>query len=243
MIRTYSILDQPSLVHGFSTRVGGFSRDPYDSQNMGLNSGDDKLTVKKNRTQFFAALEVDPSLVAYPSQVHATRVALVDSSGIYNATDALICNTTGLFVTIQTADCFPVFLFDPIHAGVGIVHSGWHGTAGNITQRTIEAMGNYFGSKSADILAVIGPGVQPAQYQVGLSTASYFSSDYLKADGPDHFFLDLMACIVDQLISAGLANKHIETDNTCTYLAADTFYSYRRDGKKSGRMMGLIGIR
>lgn len=242
MIRRYSILNSPGLVHGFSTRKNGLSAPPYNSLNMGLNTGDSRSTVLKNRARFFSALNIDPQQAAYPSQVHSSTVALADRPGVYPDTDALVCNTPGLFITIQTADCFPVFLFAPQSKAWGIVHSGWRGTAGRIAVNAVQAMHKHFGVLPGELLAVIGPGVQQAQYQVDTLTADHFSARYLLADGPGHFLLNIRDCIRDQLLEAGLQKNHMEIDNTCTYRADDLFYSYRRDGQKSGRMMGVIGI-
>ncbi len=243
MIRRYSILNCPGLVHGFSTRKGGFSKRPYDSLNMGLNCGDNKETVLRNRELFFSTLAIDPKQVAYPAQVHSGHVAIADKPGIYKQTDALICNIPGLFITIQTADCFPVFLFDPVQKTWAIIHSGWRGTNKGISVSTIEMMKKQFDCNPETVIAAIGPGVQTNQYQVDEKTAANFDPAYLIDDGPGHYLLDIQGCIYKQLLDAGLLIKNIERDKSCTFLQKDTFYSYRRDGHNSGRMMGVIGLR
>ena len=243
MIRHYSILNYPGLVHGFSTRKGGFSKIPYDSLNMGLNCGDNRETVLRNRELFFSALAIDPKQVAYPAQVHSGHVAVADKPGLYKQTDALICNIPGLFITIQTADCFPVFLFDPAQGVWAIIHSGWRGTSKGISTASVERMKEQFNCKTETIIAVIGAGIQTNQYQVDEQTAANFDPVYLINDGPGHYLLDIQSCIYNQLLDAGLLNKNIERDTSCTFLQKKTFYSYRRDGRNSGRMMGVIGLR
>jgi copper oxidase (laccase) domain-containing protein len=99
-----------------------------------------------------------------------------------------------------------------------------------------------FGSKYTDILAAIGPGIQQENYQVDVKTASYFEKEFLKPDGKDHYRLDIQGKIISQLIKTGVKNSHIEYDTRCTFENKDLFYSYRRDGQNSGRMMGLISL-
>ena len=74
-------------------------------------------------------------------------------------------------------------------------------------------------------------------------TASHFADKYLIADGPEHFKLDVQKNIVDQLLAAGIKPDNIQVFKICTHCAVDDYYSYRRDGGHSGRMMGIIGMR
>jgi len=232
-----------NLLQAFSTRLGGFSAAPYDSLNLGMHSGDDKQLVAQNRRLFFKQLNIPEDRLVFPEQVHSANVQLVSESGIVAQCDALITSEKNLFLTIQTADCFPIFLYDPSAQAVGIVHSGWRGTAANIVQKTISLMENRLHCRAENMIAAIGVGVQQSCYQVDTETASHFDAKYGLPDGPGHFKLDVQSAIADQLFKAGLSQKNIEIDKTCTHCAADRYYSYRRDGKESGRMMGVIGMR
>jgi len=233
----------PNLVQAFSTRKGGFSEGPFRGLNLGLHSGDDKACVQKNRSLFFKSLNISESRAVFPQQVHSCSVQAVSEPGTAAECDALITNTKNLFLTIQTADCFPVFLFDPVKQAAGIVHSGWRGTAQNITGRTVKLMSEIFACSPDSIFAGIGPGVQQDCYQVDQTAADFFGDEFLSADGLGHFKLDVQGAIKKQLLDAGIPLKNLEIENTCTHCAEDLYYSYRRDGDKCGRMMGVIGIR
>ena len=234
---------QQNLLQAFSTRLGGFSQAPYDSLNLGMHSGDDRKTVAQNRDLFFDRLKVPREGLVFLEQVHSANVQLIKNPGIVPACDALITSEKNLFLTIQTADCFPVFLFDPQTEAVGIVHSGWRGTAANIVQKTISLMEDRLNCRAENMIAGIGPGVQQSCYQVDTETASHFDAKYLLADGPGHFKLDVQGTIVEQLLASGIERENMEADKTCTHCATGHYYSYRRDGKNSGRMMGVLGMR
>ncbi len=243
IFRQFSIFSNfPELVQAFSTRVGGFSQPPFDSLNLGLSTADDVHTVRRNRTLFFKALGLSAEQMVFPQQVHSANVQVVRQPGVIAECDALITAEKNLFLTVQTADCFPVFLYDPIKKVVALVHSGWRGTAQNIVGKTVLRMKNDFNCQAEDLRVGIGPGVQQMCYQVDQQTAKHFEPRFLKDDGPGHFRLDLQGAIIHQLQQSGVPLKHIEVENVCTHCAQETYFSYRRDGQNSGRMMGVIGI-
>lgn len=233
---------QQNLLQAYSTRNGGYSKAPYHSLNLGMHSGDHKPTVEKNRQFFFNQINIPQQRLIFPEQVHSDHIIHATSPGIVPECDALITAEKNLFLTIQTADCFPIFLFDPQAEVVGIVHSGWRGTSKNIVGKAISLMEEKLSCQSKDIIAGIASGVQQSCYQVDETTAAHFDETYLIADGPGHFKLDVQGNIIDQLKDAGLSKRNIQWDATCTHCAADIYYSYRRDGLHSGRMMGVIGM-
>ena len=232
----------PNLKQAFSTRTGGVSRAPYDSLNLGLHSGDHFPDVKKNRKLFFQHMGIEGDHVVYPEQTHSANIAVVIEPGTVQNCDALITNKTNLFLSIQTADCFPVFLFDPDKSVVALVHSGWRGTAQNIVGKTLIRLQGIFNSNTTNLLAAIGPGVLQRNYQVDTLVAKHFSDTYLIKDGPGHFKLDIRQAIYNQLLDGGVQTGNIEIIPVCSFEEKGLFYSYRRDGQKSGRMMGIIGL-
>lgn len=232
-----------SLVHGFSTRLSGYSKKPYSGLNLGLTSGDDTQTVYNNRQLYFNYLSIPQDKLVFPVQIHSSNIQVVDSPGIVDNCDALITNVSNLFLTIQTADCFPVFIYDPTSQTAAIIHYGWKGTAVNLSDKTVLKMKKTFKCNSANLIAAIGPGVQINNFQVDDAVYKHFNHKYFIADGPNHYKMDLQQAIFDQLLDAGLNKDHIERNTDCTYEKYNLYYSYRRDGEKSGRMMGVIGIR
>jgi len=182
------------------------------------------------------------SEIAIPRQTHSANVEIVHKPGIYKDRDALVTKVPGVILTIQTADCFPVFIYDPIKHVCAIVHSGWRGTVQNIVGNTIEKMISVFNCISENILIAIGPGIQQDNYQIDIKTAYNFEKDFLKDDGDNHFKLDIQGKIIDQIKKTGIKKHNIEFDTRCTFEEQDLFYSYRRDGSNSGRMMGVMGL-
>ncbi len=231
-----------SLLHAFSTRQGGFSKAPYQSLNLGLTCGDYPQAVQKNREIFLNYLSIPRDRLVFPVQIHSDNIQIINTPGIVKNCDALITQTPNLYITIQTADCFPIFIFDPITLTVAIIHSGWKGAAANIAGKTIRKMKDSLNINPDNLLAAVGPGVQMKNFQVDDPVYSQFESKYFLSDGPGHYKMDLQQAIFDQLIDAGLSAQQIERNTDCTYEKSDLYYSYRRDSQNSGRMMGVIGL-
>ena len=241
--KTFAVLQEfAGLVHGYSTRQGGVSRAPYHWLNLGMHTGDDPERVRQNRGLYFEALGVPADRLVFPEQVHGKRVEIVNKPGIVSQCDGLITDQPNLYLTIQTADCFPVFLLEEEQGVVALLHSGWRGTAANIVAEAIRKMVAEFSVRPENMVAAVGAGIQQTCYQVDAATAQRFDDRYLIPDGEDHFLLNVQANIVDQLITAGIPADRIEADATCTHCATDMYYSYRRDGRHSGRMMAVIGM-
>jgi purine-nucleoside/S-methyl-5'-thioadenosine phosphorylase / adenosine deaminase len=187
--------------------------------------------------------------------------------------DGLITATRGLLVAIQTADCLPVLVVDTKRHAVGVFHAGWRGTVKRIVEKGVGEMHRCFGSAPRDIKAVIGPGIQGCCYQVGEEVRTKFESQFvyaaqlfrevkdsdpvrekypllfLTARAPGHselpksIFLDLMEANRQQLLAAGVPRKNIETSPLCTNCHPELLFSYRAEKGKTGRMMGVAGIR
>ncbi len=187
--------------------------------------------------------------------------------------DGMITATPGLLLAIQTADCLPVILVDPAHHAVGVFHAGWRGTVKRIVEKGIGEMHRCFGTRARDLKAAIGPGVQGCCYQVGEEVRIKFESQFayaaklfreikesdpvrekypllfLTARAPGHgelppqIFLDLVEANRQQLLAAGVPKKNIETSPLCTNCDPELLFSYRAEKGKTGRMMGVVGIR
>jgi hypothetical protein len=168
-------------------------------------------------------------------QVHSATVLVADPpQGCSGEGDALISTHSGIFVSVRTADCFPVLLADTRTHAVAAVHAGWRGTAAEIVIRTLEKMREECSTDPRDVFAVIGPGIGACCYFVGDDVALKFGR---KIAG----HLDLAAVNRRQLLMAGMPGEQIDAVGSCTFCDAEMFHSYRRDKETSGRMISYIG--
>jgi YfiH family protein len=232
-----SLLSQKTLVHGFSMRQGGKSEIPFDSLNLGLRTGDSDEHVRQNRLLFFDTLDIDDSRVVIPEQVHEDRVVYVDRPGQFKGADAVITDKPHLALSIQMADCVPVFLFDARAGCIGLVHAGWRSTAGQIVMKTVGTMIERCSAKTGSLYAAIGPSIGPCCFQVGPEVKSRFQEVYIRNGN-----LDLWQANFDQLISSGIPPEHIELCGICTRCNSRFFFSHRADHGQTGRMLAVMMI-
>ena len=242
---SFQIFEQfEELVCAFSTRRGGHSTGNFSSFNMGNIKADDRITVMDNRRLFYKKLGIVEDNVALPGQIHSANIELVSSPGNVPNTDALFSSKTGLFLGIQTADCFPVFIYCPEKKITGIIHAGWKGAIQNIIIKTIDLMTKNLGVLSADLYIAIGPGLQKKCFEVRSDVFRQFPEEFLEShEDSSKRFLNLSGFLKHQLISLRIPSKQIYVSTDCTKCNREKYYSYRRDGENSGRMLGLIGIK
>jgi len=242
---TFSIFQQfPYLTCVFSTRHGGESTGMYAGQNMGLNTGDDRRIVTNNRRRFFTAASVPETQIAFSDQIHSSNISIADLPGLYRESDGLITKEKNLFLAIQTADCFPVFLFSPHDQIVSVIHTGWRGAKAGIIAKACETIFSGFQIQPANLYAAIGPGIQKECFEVGPDVSRHYPDQFLSLHhDPAKRYLDLAGFIKNTLIQQGIPGRQIEDQGICTVCDRDRFYSFRRDKEKSGRMIGIIGIR
>jgi polyphenol oxidase len=177
-------------------------------------------------------------------QVHSALVQRAAGPGIPGEGDALVTNQTGLFVSVRTADCLPIFLADPVHRAVAAVHAGWRGTAANIAAATIARMAREFDTVPGDVWAAIGPCIQKCCYEVSADVAREFGSWAPALGGvTGKAHLDLVSINRIQLEHAGVLPDRTSALAQCTRCNAGDFHSFRRDGAQAGRMVSAIRIR
>ncbi len=256
--RAWNVHETGLVVHGFSTRAGGVSPEPYESLNLGLGTDDGTANVLENRRRFAAALHVDPERLVVPKQVHGgnvTRVTAADAgrgalsyTGGVPDTDALITNDPGVTLALHFADCVCIFLLDPANRAIGVAHAGWRGTAAGIVTNTVEAMAREFGTKPADLVAAIAPAISRCCYEVGPDVARQFFRVFpyddrvMKLSSTDRWRVDLKTANLILLERAGLDPHSVAVSDACTCCGRDEFFSHRRDGP-TGRMGGWMALR
>jgi YfiH family protein len=237
--RIPSIITGSSIICGFTTRFGGVSPKPFDSLNLGFNTPDDPANTAENISRFQTFLHVERSDIALMEQVHGVHVAVVDRGGRYPATDGLISGRTNVLLTVSVADCIPLLLYDPVQRVIGAIHCGWRPIVGSIAGRAVKIFTRTFGSKPADILAVMGPSAGSCCYEIGDDVSEILNPSSVIERGGGQY-ADLRAELCTRLTGAGVTRSNIEIFSDCTICGEDLYFSYRRDGMNSGRMMGYI---
>jgi YfiH family protein len=241
----------------FSTRHGGVSTAPFDTMNLGFHVWDKLEAVSENRKIFAAAAEIPLDQVICANQVHGTNIQTVYAGdrgkGVLSQDDALP-ETDGM-ITIEKnvalaaffADCVPIYLVDSVKGAVGLVHAGRKGTVNGIAGKAVAMMADKFGSKPSDCYGFIGPSIGSCCYAVGEEIVSMFTSGRWKSISPvekvqDKWMLDLWKANKEDLLASGMSAEHIGIAEICTYCDR-RFFSYRRDGGRTGRMGAFISVK
>jgi polyphenol oxidase len=183
-LQASSLKKFPWLVHGFSSRSGGFTT-VYGSKtlNLGFTKDDVRENVEKNRTKLLMTVGAADKRKPWPlvslRQIHSDVIHVVDSeeSGPFTG-DGLITNVPGIALAVMTADCFPVLLADKKNKVVGAFHAGWRGTVQRIAEKGLGIMRREFGTQAQDVFAAIGPGIQQCCYEVGQDLKDQFESQF-----------------------------------------------------------------
>jgi YfiH family protein len=239
-------------LHGFTTRHEGVSRQPYNSLNMGTNTFDSPHNVQGNRSILARAFGARAERLVTVNQVHGLDLLVIDTPNpdyshfLKLECDGIVTNQPGVMIGVCIADCVPILLLDPQNKVVAALHAGWKGTAGDIASKGVETLVGLFGSKTADILAAVGPAIGPCCYEVDAPVWEAFDRNGVDLDcferkaGSGKWGLDLATANCRQLLKAGVAQKNIATTPMCVSCEHDLFFSYRRDKGETGRQMGFI---
>ncbi len=244
MIIRPQIFKDSSVVAGQSTRLGGVSRAPYSSMNLGMSVNDLKENVLKNRELFFGELEIQLDELVISKQVHGNDVFVATTPTITEGYDALITNRPYVFLAVSIADCTPILIYDTKNKAVAAIHAGWKGTVAEIVKLTLHKMQEEYGSKGTDCQAYIGACISYSNFGVGEEVAQHFDSNFKRFDREKQkWFVDLKAVNKQQLLDFGVDAQNIELSSYCTVQDENIFFSHRRDKGVSGRMMAVIGMK
>lgn len=250
--------ENTGVAHGFSTRVGGVSPAPWDCLNLGANCGDDPQRVEENFRRFCSAVGTDVEHLMKNQQVHGDLVRPIQAEepavapgvhGTFQA-DGLITDVPGICLTIFTADCVPILLWDPKRKVAAAVHAGWRGTALGIAARAAEQMQRDYGSAPQDIQAAIGPCISSCCFEThrdvpdGLYAGLGEEAKPLirPAGVPGKFMVDLKGANVRWLQRSGVEADHIAVCRACTACTPGQFWSHRRLGSRRGSLASMIQI-
>lgn len=224
-----------TLKHAFFTREDGISSGVFSGLNCGYGSGDETANVDKNRDIAMAKLGLGRDQLNTLYQIHSTEVAVADRQwSLQNRpkADGLVANRPGIAIGIMTADCTPVLFADPKAGVIGAAHAGWKGAIGGVLPNTVQKMED-LGADRAHIIAVVGPCIHQASYEVGPEFRAQFIKENLTNDRyfvpsskAGHALFDLPQFVLDKLANLGLSA--VQNASVDTYVNETQFYSYRR---------------
>ncbi|KEI72489.1 peptidoglycan editing factor PgeF [Endozoicomonas elysicola] len=224
-----------------TTRNGGLSEAGFSSFNLGLYSGDDQEKVQANRQLLQQGLNLaTPPL--WLKQVHGVEVADAGTDHQEVAADASISHESGAACAVLTADCLPVLFCNLDGTVVAAAHAGWKGLAAGVLEATIKSMC----VPPETVMAWLGPAISQRNFEIGPEVRDQFLTDdtgcseaFISGHG-DRWFADLYSLACRRLNRFGV--NRIYGGEFCSYDQPELFYSYRRDGKASGRMASLIWL-
>lgn len=251
-LSTYS-----NIFHFVTTRQGGVGEGSYASFNCSPYCGDVVDKVLCNQGLLLKEFPASFQQLIIPRQVHGTKIGVIDQLFLQQPTtvqqellqgmDALVTNTPGCCICISTADCVPLLVYDRKNRAVAAIHAGWRGTVEGITSKVVQQMRQLYGSCGNDLIVSIGPSISQASFEVGEEVYEAFRNkgfDMLRIatrnreTGKPH--IDLWEANRLQLIDKGVPEEQIEVSGICTYIHQERFFSARRLGINSGRILSGI---
>jgi len=237
------------LLHTVTNKSMNF---PY-SFSLALHTGENEEEIIKNRNIIATSLQSDKNLhFIVANQTHSDHIKIItnkETKGWKNLEDAiadcdaLITSEKDIMLTILTADCVPILLYDSEKKVVAAVHAGWKGTKAKIVAKTVLKMNEIYGCESKNIMAGIAPSIGSCCYEVGEDVAKHFFDNpkaYTQIE--DKYMLDLPYINKYQLSKVGLREENIEMSDVCTACEVDRYFSYRKEQGCSGRFMSMIGM-
>ncbi|MFA5089197.1 MAG: peptidoglycan editing factor PgeF, partial [Candidatus Omnitrophota bacterium] len=183
---------------------------------------------------------------AYPNvfnirQVHGADVLIVSPTRFpykeIPQADGTLTKFVDFPLAVRTADCLPVFIYDPVKKAIGLVHAGWRGSRQKVVVHAVKLMREKWRTKPQDLKVAFGPAIQSCCYEVERRFKRYFPKAVIERSG--RYYLDLPKVNRDQLLKAGVKAKNIYDRRLCT-CGDPQFFSYRRDGPSAGRMISVL---
>jgi YfiH family protein len=244
------LLHQAGFRHAFFTRLGGASEGPFASLSFSTAVGDDPRHVDENLRRAGALLGVDAERMLYLSQVHGReahfyRTLEQRSNLITLEGDAIGGSEPSTAYGVRSADCVPILLADVDSGAVMAIHAGWRGVAGGVVEAGVTCLRQNLGH-DGQLLAAIGPHISVTSFEVSedvaaeLAAACPVPGAVLRQPATAKPHVDLRFIVTQKLLALGLTEATIDQIGGCTVLDAQHYFSFRRDGKRSGRHLSAI---
>ena len=240
-----------------TTRHGGRGSGAYGTFNCTPYTGDEPGVVLANQELLCRLVGVTAERLIIPYQTHSCNVMIIDESfmqlsnetrlAMLQEKDAIITSIPNVCLCVSTADCVPVLLYDSEREVVAAVHAGWRGTVGKIVAHALQVMREHYGTQAADVHAIIGPCISLKAFEVGIEVYETFEQAGFDMSQIAHwhpekekYHIDLPAANRLQLLAEGVPEEQIHDSAICTYTQHEDFFSARRLGIRSGRILNGI---
>jgi YfiH family protein len=234
----------PRSVKALTTlRQGGVSHGSHAGLNLATHVDDQPAAVQENRRRLrlAAALPAEP---AWLEQVHGIAVFEHDGPPPMSPprADAAVTSRPGQVCAVLTADCLPVVFASRDGARAGVAHAGWRGLVGGVLEATVAALQ----VPPAEIVAWLGPAIGPQAFEVGEEVRTAFvagaaeNASAFEPNAAGRYQADLYR--LARLALARVGVHAVSGGGACTVTDAARYYSFRRDGGRTGRMATLVWI-
>lgn len=229
---TCSVLDERGVPHGFTSRYNGFG----DRAN---GPGDHAALARALSLETTAAMK----------QVHGCDVRSVAAPEPTPECDGVVTDQPGLGLIVHTADCVPMLMWAETVNAVSAVHAGWRGTLANVGAAAVAELAADKGASAEELHVAIGPAIRACCFEVGDDVINAFHAagrdvDAISRPGRrERRHVDLIEDNRRQLLAVGVRSERIYDSGLCTVCENERFYSYRKEGKGVGRLMGVIAVK
>ena len=247
----------PHISHAFFSRQGGVSKGIFDSLNFRYTGGDNEKDIARNYA--IAAEQIGGKYedIVRTCQLHTDTVGVVREReggfrqvGAPDGCDALITNVPGVVLAGFYADCQLILLYDEKNHAVAAVHAGWRGVANRILTKTIEKMGEEYGTQPKHIIAAVGPAICRRCFETDDDVKEILFEVY-EDQIPDYFYregnkwhIDLKMLTYSSLIRMGVLPYNIDVSNRCPCCGDEELYwSHRRTKGIRGVHAGMIMLK
>jgi hypothetical protein len=248
--RTSDLLTRCGFTHAFFTRRGGVSPPPWESLNFAVSTGDSPGNVDENLARAASVLGVEPARVYFLSQVHGTAAVVLqghESRGdvVRVEGDITISRAPTVACGVRSADCGTVLLGDRRSGAVCAIHAGWRGTVRGVIGAGVGMLAEHAGGQ-LDLVAAVGPHIEACCFEVDddvaaeLAACSSLGGDAVLRQAAARPHVDLRRIMEAQLVASGVARERIDHVRACTVCESDDFFSFRREGAVSGRLLSAI---
>ncbi len=201
---------------------------------------------ESQRGRFLSGCGLDQARLVTVQQVHKDRVLVVREGSVPDPeteADGLLTASPNFILAVKTADCIPIFLWDPERRAGGVVHAGWRGLESRILPKALQEMKQAFGSASHIVRVAFGPCIRACCYEVGPEFEARFPDFYHAPAGMGKGKMNLVACAAVQALESGVRAPNLFDSAICNACENGAFFSVRREPGTAERILSVFSLR